>query len=77
VKTAFRGVRRPYRIVGLSEQGTLIIQGPGEEPRDTNETATEWVGNADELRPEGVFHYFRDEEQKILRRGLRLDLKKH
>lgn len=69
----FRGVRRTYKITGLSDRGTLLILKHGTEPRDTNETATAWVGDANALKADGVFHYYTDEEQKILRRGLLLD----
>jgi hypothetical protein len=72
-------VERAYRVVGICRAGpapTVIIQVNEDDPLDTGETPTEWVGDPSQLKRGRFFSYFDAEERAILERGFELTLKK-
>jgi hypothetical protein len=65
-------VKRNYKVVRLSDQGTLVVKHGNGMERDTGEKPHEWVTSRAELRTGGQWDdHYTPAEKTILREGLK------
>ena len=64
---------RNYRVHGLSPEGTVLQRLDDGRVADSGLRASEFAGSPEQLAEGEVFDYFDPDEERILRKGMKLD----